>query len=62
LYCESFHDQSISEIFKKVKIFLSKVIDKPKINIYDVYIIKHGKEIEIWQRLSTFWRPGKKWN
>jgi hypothetical protein len=36
LYCESFHNQSISKIFKKVKIFLSKVIDKLKIFLYDV--------------------------
>jgi hypothetical protein len=36
LYCKSFHNQSISKIFKKVKIFLSKVVDKHKIFLYDV--------------------------
>jgi hypothetical protein len=46
LYCKSFHNQSITEIFKKVKIFLSKVIDKHKIILYDVSIVSHSK---IWQ-------------
>jgi hypothetical protein len=46
-YCIAFHNPIIQKILKKVKIFLSLVLTKLKINMYYVFIASHSK---VWQR------------